>query len=85
MAADFATWIPKVDVATSLGVAERTIDRKIKKLRLRVAQRDVPGRRPIIVLHPDDAEQLKAQMVPAVPVEPTQCNGTEVAGTGSRV
>jgi excisionase family DNA binding protein len=78
MAADFATWIPKVDVATSLGVAERTIDRKIKKLRLRVAQRDVPGRRPIIVLHPDDAEKLKAQMVSPVPMEPDQGDGTEV-------
>jgi excisionase family DNA binding protein len=79
MAVDFSNWIPKADVANSLGVAERTIDRKIKKLRLRVAQRDVPGRRPIIVLHPDDAETLRAQTVPAVPMEPDQSNGTEVA------
>jgi excisionase family DNA binding protein len=78
MAVEFSTWIPKTDVATSLGVAERTIDRKIKKLRLRVAQRDVPGRRPILVLHPEDAEKLKAQMVPPVPMEPEQSNGTEV-------
>jgi excisionase family DNA binding protein len=79
MAADFSTWIPKADIAASLGVAERTVDRKIKKLRLRVAQRDVPGRRPIIVLHPDDAETLKAQTVSAVPMESDQSDGTEVA------
>ena len=44
MAADFSTWIPKAAVANSLGVAERASDRKIKKLRLRIAHRGVgPG------------------------------------------
>jgi len=65
--ADFSQWIPKQDAADRLGYSYRSLERKIAKLKLRTAQRDVPGRRPIVVIHPDDFERLKASVLPATP------------------
>jgi hypothetical protein len=64
---DFSQWIPKQDAAELLGYSYRTLERKIIKLKLRTAQRDVPGRRSITIIHPADFEKLKAQTIPATP------------------
>jgi hypothetical protein len=67
MAEDFTQWVPKQDAAEALGDSDRTLERKILKLKLRTTQRDVPGRRSITVLHPTDFERLKKMMIPASP------------------
>src|SRR5262245_15125541 len=64
---DFSVWIPKQDAAEQLGYSYRTLERKIIKLKLRTAQRDVPGRRSITIIHPVDFEKLKEQTIPALP------------------
>src|SRR5262249_51633395 len=78
--ADFSTWIPKQDACDQLGYSYRTLERKIIKLKLRTAQRDVPGRRSIVVIHPDDFQKLKDTTVPATPLPLEENgNGHEVA------
>jgi len=75
---DFGRWIPKQDAAEQLGYSYRTLERKIIKLKLRTAQRDVPGRHPITVLHPADFEKLKNQVIPATPAPVGEENGKEL-------
>jgi hypothetical protein len=67
MAADFSEWIPKQDACEQLGYTERTLERRIQKLKLRTAQREVPGRRSITVIHPADFERLKQAVIPTTP------------------
>src|SRR5713101_8121447 len=76
---DFSQWIPKQDAAEQLGYSYRTLERKIIKLKLRTAQRDVPGRHPITVLHPADFEKLKSQVIPATPAPRAEEDGKELA------
>jgi helix-turn-helix protein len=75
---DFRQWIPKQDAAEQLGYSYRTLERKIIKLKLRTAQRDVPGRRSITIIHPADFEKLKAQTIPATPAPIEEENGREL-------
>jgi excisionase family DNA binding protein len=74
---DFSTWIPKQDACEQLGYSYRTLERKLIKLKLRTAQRDVPGRHPITIIHPADFQRLKNQVIPATPA-PIAENGTEL-------
>ncbi len=64
--------IPKRDAAKQLNISERTLDRKLYDLQITCQQVMVPGRRPLVVIAPDDFERLKAEMVPvdAAPREP---------------
>jgi excisionase family DNA binding protein len=79
MAADnFAGWVTKLEAAEQLHVSERTLERLIQKRRIHMADRLVPGRKPIKVIHPGDFAQLKADMIPAEP-NPTEEPRTEVA------
>jgi hypothetical protein len=75
---DFRQWIPKQDAAEQLGYSYRTLERKIIKLKLRTAQRDVPGRRSITIIHPADFEKLKSQTIPATPAPIEEENGREL-------
>jgi excisionase family DNA binding protein len=65
---DLSTWIPKQDAVSRLGYSERTLERKIRQLKLRTAQMAVPGRPPITVIHPADFERLQGATVPAAAV-----------------
>jgi hypothetical protein len=76
---DFATWIPKQDAAEQLGYSYRTLERKIIKLKLRTAQRDVPGRRSIVIIHPADFQKLKEQTIPATPAPIEEEDSKELA------
>src|SRR5262249_36577709 len=75
---DFGQCVPKQDAAEQLGYSYRTLERKIIKLKLRTAQRDVPGRHPIVVIHPADFERLKSQVIPATPAPVGGENGNEL-------
>ncbi len=72
MEENFAEWITKLDAAEQLGISERTLERTIQKQRLRTAQRRIPGRKPIVVIHPSDFEKLKRETVPATPNPPSE-------------
>jgi hypothetical protein len=76
---DFSQWIPKQDAAEQLGYSYRTLERKIIKLKLRTAQRDVPGRHPITVIHPGDFEKLKRLVIPAAPAPIEEEDSKELA------
>lgn len=67
---DYAQWKLKADAIRDLGLSERTIERLIQAGRIRTAQRRVPGRRPLTVLHPDDVEQIRREIIPAQPTGP---------------
>ena len=67
MEENFAEWVTKLDAAEQLGISERTLERTIQKQRMRTAQRRIPGRKPITVIHPSDFAKLKRETVPATP------------------
>ena len=75
---DFSTWVPKQDACEQLGYSYRTLERKLIKLKLRTAQRDVPGRHPITIIHPADFQRLKNQVIPATPALIEHENGQEL-------
>jgi len=66
---DRSTWPSKFDLVKELGLSERTLERKIAAGELRREFRNVPGRKPISIIHPDDAAKLKAVTLEAVPAE----------------
>ena len=56
-------WIAKSEVVQLTGISERSLERRIQTRKLRVGYRTVPGRRPLPVIHPDDVDVLRAEMV----------------------
>src|SRR5262245_52906304 len=56
--------VPKRDAAKQLGISEHTVDRKLSDLNITCTQLTGPGRRPLIVIAPEDFERLKAEMIP---------------------
>jgi excisionase family DNA binding protein len=62
------SWIAKSDVAKRTGLTERTIERKVKRGELRMATRDIPGRKPLPVFHPQDVERLTQKTLKPVPL-----------------
>jgi excisionase family DNA binding protein len=76
--ADFSDWLTKLEAVEQLGISERTLERLIQKRRIRMADRMVPGRKPIKVIHPGDFATLKAETVPALPHQEEETS-TDVA------
>ena len=68
------TWIAKRDLAEKLSMAERTIERKIEAGELRSAKRPISGRRPLIVIHPEDAAALEQRTLKPIPGAPPDAN-----------
>src|SRR5690242_5101472 len=66
---DLSLWIPKADIVRETGISERTLERRIQSKQIRVAYRTLPGRRPLPVLHPEDAEAIRGEMVERVTAE----------------
>jgi excisionase family DNA binding protein len=64
---NFGGWLPKMEVAETLGISERTLERLIQQKRIRRAYRRVPGRKPVAVLHPEDVKALQRETVTAAP------------------
>src|SRR5262245_41186600 len=77
----FAGWQPKMEVAESLGISERTLERLIQQKRIRRAYRRVPGRKPLAVLNPEDVAVLKSETLTATPENGTGEIGTKEAET----
>jgi excisionase family DNA binding protein len=60
---DLSRWIPKSDVVRETGISERSLERRVQARKIRQGYRTMPGRRPLPVLHPDDVEALRSEMV----------------------
>jgi excisionase family DNA binding protein len=65
---DKSTWATKQDVAKALHVTERTLELKIKKGEIRADTRSVPGRKPLVIIHPDDLALLQSKSVKLQPI-----------------
>lgn len=61
-------WIAKKDVVERTGLTERTLERKVKRKEIRMQYRDIPGRKPLPVFHPQDVEQLTNKTLKPVPL-----------------
>src|SRR5437773_3105016 len=69
---DRGTWPSKFELVKELGLSERTLERKIAAGELRREFRNVPGRKPISIIHPEDAAKLKAETLEAIPAEKSE-------------
>jgi excisionase family DNA binding protein len=78
MADKFAEWPTKFDVANSLGLSLRSIERLIKDKQIRVSHRRIPGRKALTICNPQDIAKLKATVLPAVSAPG---NGTKALAT----
>ena len=58
---DTSNWPVKNDVAIILGISPRTVERYCETGKLRTAKRLVPGRKALVIVHPDDVAALEAQ------------------------
>lgn len=64
---DTSTWPVKNDVATTLGISPRTVERYCETGKLRTAKRLVPGRKALVIVHPEDVAALEAQTLKPQP------------------
>lgn len=67
---DTESWPTKAEAITMTGLSLRTLDRLLESGQIRKAQRRQPGRRSIVVLHPDDVERVRRENLPIPPVRP---------------
>ncbi len=65
--ADLENWPTKGDVVSQLGISERSLERLIQQRKVRTAYKKVPGRRPLPLVHPEDVQRLRQEVLPAVP------------------
>lgn len=65
-----------MEVAEELKISERTLERLIQRKRIRRGYQRVPGRKPVVVLNPDDVARLKAETL--VPIPMYGASGCEV-------
>ena len=68
MAEKHADWPTKFDVAKTLGLSVRSIERLINEKQIRAVHRRVPGRKALTICHPQDVAKIKATILPPVPV-----------------
>ena len=66
----YEDWPTIKETIARTGMSERTLYRRMQDDTLRQAYRKVPGRKPILVLHPDDVAKLEAETVKAVVMPP---------------
>jgi excisionase family DNA binding protein len=59
-----ASWPTQTEAAMLLGTGERTIRRWIDAGRLKSALRPAPGRKPVVVVDPEDVEKLRVERQP---------------------
>jgi len=61
------TWFTKEEVTERTGISERTLERKIQSNEIRRQYRNVPGRKPLAIIHPDDVTKLETKTLKPVP------------------
>jgi excisionase family DNA binding protein len=68
----YEDWPTLQEVHERTGISDRTLHRKINDGTLRKANRNLPGRKPVVVIDPQDAAALEATTLKPIPVS----NGT---------
>jgi len=63
---DLDKWLTKMEVRERTGMSERTIERKIQSKEIRREYRNVPGRKPLAILHPEDVAKFEARTMKPV-------------------
>lgn len=56
---NFEGWPTKAQLSKETGISERTLDRMVSKGELQQGYRQMPGRRPIALINPADAQKLR--------------------------
>ena len=68
----YEDWPTLQEVQERTGISDRTLHRRINDGTLRKAHRNLPGRKPVLIIHPDDAAALETTTLKPIPVS----NGT---------
>lgn len=66
---NYDAWLTKQEVRQRIGISERTLERKIQDGEIRRQYRNVPGRKPLAIIHPKDVEKLQNKTLKPVPVK----------------
>jgi excisionase family DNA binding protein len=67
----YEDWLTKMEVRQRTGISERTLERKIQQKEIRREYRNIPGRKPLSILHPDDVKELIEKTLKPGPLTPT--------------
>jgi hypothetical protein len=62
-------WIAKAEVVEKTKLTERTLERMVKRGELRRDYRNIPGRKPLPVFHPEDVERLTTKTLTPIPMK----------------
>lgn len=68
----YADWLTKAEAAQLLGISERTLERLVARGEVQQAARRIPGRKPLVVLHPGDVEKIRQETAQPAFVVPEQ-------------
>jgi excisionase family DNA binding protein len=80
----YEDWPTIKETIRRTGMSERTLYRRMQDDSLRQAYRKVPGRKPILVLHPEDVERLEAETVKPVALPPELIEVPATVPTGGK-
>ena len=65
---NFDLWLTKEETRARTGLSERTLERKITAGEIRKNFRNIPGRKPIVILHPEDVARLEERTLKPIVV-----------------
>ena len=65
----YENWMTKAEVRLKTGVSERTLERKIQAGELRREFRNIPGRKPLAILNPEDVKKLTEKTLSPIPMK----------------
>jgi len=65
---NFDSWLPKAQFAQELNISEKTVERLVAQGHIRLSYRRVPGRRSMVILHPDDCAKMRDQSLLPQPI-----------------
>jgi excisionase family DNA binding protein len=78
----YEEWQTKAEVRSQTGISERTLERKIQAGELRREFRNVPERKPIAILHPEDVKKLTDKTLTPIPMKKA-ANGAKANGVNN--
>lgn len=73
-------WMTKAEVRLKTGISERTLERKIQAGELRREFRNIPGRKPLAILNPEDVKKLTDKTLTPIPMKKSATGNSVVPG-----
>jgi len=80
---DRVNWPTMAEAAVRLGTNERTIRRWIDAGKLRPEERPAPGRKPLVIVDPEDVGRLQAERQPPVVMREERAGSNDTANPNS--